>query len=59
MDGGRSLPYSKFYLRDIKARFGKYWKNHFATVGIDGMNESLLNLLGVSMTDSERAGNPH
>lgn len=39
-------PYSKFYLRDIKARTGCYWKNHFSTVGIIGMNEACLNLLG-------------
>lgn len=39
-------PYTKYYLRDIKARFGEYWKNHFSTVGIVGMNEACLNLLG-------------
>ncbi|WP_051328047.1 ribonucleoside triphosphate reductase [Desulfatirhabdium butyrativorans] len=39
-------PYSKFYLRDIKARTGCYWKNHFSTVGIIGMNEACLNFLG-------------
>src|SRR5690554_3565068 len=32
-------PYSKFYLRMIKERFGSYWKNHFSTIGIVGMNE--------------------
>ncbi|MDI6795456.1 MAG: ribonucleoside triphosphate reductase [Desulfatibacillaceae bacterium] len=39
-------PYSKFYLRKIKERFGKYWFNHFGTVGIIGMNEACLNLFG-------------
>ena len=39
-------PYTKFYLRDIKARFGVYWKNHFSTIGLIGMNEACLNLLG-------------
>lgn len=39
-------PYSKFYLQEIKDRFGEYFKNHFNTIGILGMNESLLNLLG-------------
>ncbi|MGD9974946.1 MAG: ribonucleoside triphosphate reductase, partial [Desulfatirhabdiaceae bacterium] len=39
-------PYSKFYLRDIKAKTGCYWKNHFSTVGIIGMNEACLNFLG-------------
>jgi ribonucleoside-triphosphate reductase len=39
-------PYTKFYLRDIKTRFGEYWKNHFSTIGIVGMNEACANLLG-------------
>lgn len=39
-------PYTKFYLRDIKSRFGVYWKNHFSTIGLIGMNEACLNLLG-------------
>lgn len=39
-------PYSKFYLRDIKKHHGSYWHNHFSTLGIIGMNETCLNLLG-------------
>jgi len=39
-------PYSSFYLRKIKQRTGFYWKNHFSTVGIIGMNEACLNFLG-------------
>ncbi len=39
-------PYSKHYLSDIKARTGLYWKNHFSTVGIVGMNEACLNFMG-------------
>lgn len=39
-------PYTKFYLRDIKGRYGCYWKNHFSTIGLVGMNEAALNLLG-------------
>ena len=31
-------PYSKFYLSDVKARLGEYWKNHFNTIGLVGMN---------------------
>ena len=38
-------PYTKFYLRDIKSRFGVYWKNHFSTIGLVGMNEACENLL--------------
>ncbi|MEJ5338340.1 MAG: ribonucleoside triphosphate reductase [Aquificaceae bacterium] len=46
-------PYSKFYLREIKSRFGQYWKNHFSTIGLVGMNEACLNLLGVSIAEPE------
>ncbi len=38
-------PYSKYYLRFIKAAYGQYWKNHFSTIGLVGMNEALLNLI--------------
>jgi ribonucleoside-triphosphate reductase len=43
---GCLYPYSKFYLRHIKERTGVYWKNHFSTIGINGMNEACLNFLG-------------
>ncbi len=46
-------PYSKFYLRNIKKRFDEYWKNHFNTIGINGMNESMLNFMGKDLTDDE------
>lgn len=36
-------PYSRFYLSDIYKRFGEYWKNHFNTIGINGMNECIRN----------------
>ena len=42
-------PYTKFYLRDIKSRFGVYWKNHFSTIGLIGMNEACENLLQESI----------
>lgn len=42
-------PYTKFYLRDIKKRFNEYWKNHFSTIGLIGVNEAALNLLGVDI----------
>ncbi len=38
-------PYAKFYLRDIKKKTGFYWKNHFSTIGIIGMNEACLNFI--------------
>lgn len=46
-------PYTKYYLRDIKKRFGVYWKNHFSTIGLIGMNEACLNLLGVGIADEK------
>ena len=36
-------PYSKFYLTDVKERFGEYFKNHFNTIGILGLNEAMIN----------------
>jgi ribonucleoside-triphosphate reductase len=38
-------PYSKFYLRNIYNRFNQYWKNHFSTIGLLGMNESIKNFM--------------
>jgi len=46
-------PYSKFYMADIEKRFGEYWKNHFNTIGILGLNESLLNFLGKNIVSPE------
>ncbi len=46
-------PYSKFYLRNIKERYGEYWKNHFSTIGLIGMNECCLNFLGVDIGSKE------
>ena len=46
-------PYSKYYLRFVKQSFGMYWKNHFSTIGIIGMNEALLNLFDVSIATDE------
>lgn len=46
-------PYSKHYLKAIKDRFGEYWKNHFNTIGLNGMNEAALNLLGQDITSPE------
>lgn len=46
-------PYSKRYLKGVKETLGKYWKNHFSTIGILGMNEALLNLFGYGITTPE------
>ncbi len=39
-------PYSRVYLSGVKEKTGAYWTNHFATIGILGMNEACLNFLG-------------
>ena len=46
-------PYTKFYLRGVKERFGHYWHNHFSTIGLVGMNEACLNLLGCDIGSAE------
>lgn len=46
-------PYSKRYLRGVKESFGKYWKNHFSTIGLVGMNEAILNLLGYNIATQD------
>ncbi len=49
-------PYMSFYLRNIKQRFGEYWKNHFSTIGLVGLNEASINLLGEGVgTEKGRA----
>jgi len=46
-------PYCARYLRNAKERFGDYWHNHFSTIGVIGMNEALLNLIGKDLTTDE------
>ena len=46
-------PYTKFYLRNIKDSNGEYWKNHFGTIGLIGMNESAINFLGSDLLSEE------
>jgi ribonucleoside-triphosphate reductase len=46
-------PYSKRYLQHVKETSGKYWKNHFSTIGLIGMNEALLNLFGFSLASPD------
>ncbi len=46
-------PYTKFYLRNIKKRFNEYWKNHFSTISLLGMNEACLNLLKQDISTKE------
>lgn len=46
-------PYSAHYLRSIKQRTGSWWHNHFATIGLIGMHEAVLNLMDRPLTDPE------
>jgi anaerobic ribonucleoside-triphosphate reductase len=46
-------PYSRRYLRHVKEGYDKYWKNHFSTIGLVGINEAVVNLLGVNIATRE------
>jgi len=39
-------PYSKYYLVSVKKLRDSYFGNHFATIGLMGMNEAILNFIG-------------
>jgi ribonucleoside-triphosphate reductase len=51
-DGGL-YPYSRFYLSAIRERSGHFWDNHFSTIGLLGMNEACLNLIGKGIDTPE------
>jgi len=46
-------PYSRFYLQPVKKMRGHYFANHFSTIGLVGMNETLLNFLGVNIVSKK------
>jgi anaerobic ribonucleoside-triphosphate reductase len=46
-------PYSRRYLRNVKEGYGKYWKNHFSTIGLVGINEAVVNLLDVNIASQD------
>ncbi|MFH1188445.1 MAG: ribonucleoside triphosphate reductase [bacterium] len=50
-------PYAKDFLKSIKDTFGQYWRNHFNTIGICGMNETALNFLGKDKNLGTSEGN--
>ncbi len=50
---GNLYPYSKYYLKGIKEKTGAFWKNHFSTIGIVGMNEACLNFIGEDIGSQE------
>jgi ribonucleoside-triphosphate reductase len=43
-------PYSAHYLKDVHARTGQFWYNHFNTIGLLGMNEACINLISEDLT---------
>jgi len=46
-------PYTQHYLKKIFERNNLYWKNHFSTIGIIGMNEACQNFMNCSIADAE------
>lgn len=44
-------PFSKVYLSSVKESQGTYWANHFSTIGVLGMEEACINLLGSSLLE--------
>ena len=46
-------PYSRRYLHNVKDGYGKFWKNHFSTIGLVGINEAVVNLLGANIATAE------
>jgi anaerobic ribonucleoside-triphosphate reductase len=46
-------PYSRRYLRHVKDGYDKFWKNHFSTIGIVGVNEAIINLLGQNIASQD------
>jgi len=46
-------PYSRFYLSGIKETRGKYYANHFNTIGLVGLNEACLNFIGKDIGTKE------
>jgi len=39
-------PYIAYYYGDVKKRYGSYTANHFSTIGMIGMEETIKNLFG-------------
>jgi ribonucleoside-triphosphate reductase len=50
---GGLYPYSRFYLSGIRERSGHFWDNHFSTIGLLGMNEACLNMIGNGIDTEE------
>ena len=48
-------PYTKHYLRGVRERFGQYWKNHFSTIGLVGLERGVREPAGHAMSARRRA----
>jgi ribonucleoside-triphosphate reductase len=46
-------PYTRFWLKKIKQEKGEYWANHFSTIGLIGMNETILNFFKIPYHSNE------
>lgn len=46
-------PYSRHWLQGVKESQGGYWAQHFLTIGIVGMHEARVNLLGEGIETEE------
>ena len=46
-------PYSRYYLEGIKKMRNRYYDNHFSTIGLIGMNETLLNFIGENVASKK------
>lgn len=51
--GANLYPYTAFYLRKIYEAYGEYWKNHFSTIGLVGLNEAVVNFLHADIGTKE------
>ncbi|MEI8242667.1 MAG: ribonucleoside triphosphate reductase [bacterium] len=49
-------PYTKYYLRTVRERHQNFWHNHFSTVGLVGVNEAAVGLLGKDVGTPEGKG---
>ncbi|MDZ4098426.1 MAG: anaerobic ribonucleoside-triphosphate reductase, partial [Methylophilaceae bacterium] len=52
-------PYARHYLKKIKQARGSYWSNHFNTIGVIGMHEACMNLIGQPIQSAAGAALAH
>lgn len=46
-------PYAQHYLQKVNQAQGSYWGNHFNTIGVIGMHEACMNLLGKPLNSAQ------